>query len=174
MASAGKAPKIEIRDIPWRRALARASVSLIDSILARAFPEDGTAAKDAQGQAVPALSPAYEEAKKKGGMQVQIGASTRRVGPRPGVPDQRLTSLTARGLGVVQEGVRRFVIGFRDARSRKVAEYLQDRNNFWPETNDERRKALDEAGKVLQGSGLQVRIRDGVMRVKIPLGGGKR
>jgi hypothetical protein len=111
-------------------------------ILKRAFPTGGTAGRSVTGATFPALNPGYAAIKAKGGLRV----GGQRIGPRYPVADQRLSSLTAKSLGVVRTSSDSVTLGFLGGRQQGIAEKLQVRNRFWPLSNDERRKVA-ELGK---------------------------
>jgi hypothetical protein len=108
-------------------------------ILKRAFPTGGTYGRSVRGTTFPALAPGYAAIKAKGGLLV----GGQRVGPRYPVPDQRLSSLTAKALGVVRQGEKSVTLGFLGGRQQKIAEKLQARNEFWPLSPDERRQVVE-------------------------------
>jgi hypothetical protein len=137
-------------------------------ILIRAFPESAEAGHSVKGYAFAPLSRNYAARKEKGG--TKIGAI--RVGPRPPVPNQRLTSQTAKALGVIRTERLRRVLGFRTGREQRIAESLQRRNEFWPLDAQEKEAVLNLARAEVQrriapllsvtgGRRVRIRIRIG-------------
>lgn len=130
-------------------------------ILQRAFPGDGSPTRDRRGQAVRPLQQDYAwyksgtrpyrsqltralalsrraaSGKPGPGPLVNVLGIRTRLGPRFPVANQRLTDGTARGLGVIRETENQVVLGFRDARSQRVAGHLERRNRFWGLAPDE-------------------------------------
>lgn len=137
-------------------------------ILLRAFPEGMEAGTSVTGRDFSPLSLAYAKRKLKGGTKV----GSIRVGPRPPVPNQRLTSQTAKALGVIRTERRRRVLGFRTGREQRIAESLQRRNEFWPLDAREKEALLNLARAEVQrriapllsvtgGRRVRIRIRIG-------------
>jgi len=156
---------------PGRAVSAMAAV-LIRRISERAFPQ-GTPGRDVNDQPFKPLTANYRKRKSEG-MRVKLGGGSRRLGPRSTQPDQRLTDQTAKALGILEKTRSSITIGFRTARAKAVASYLQERNNYWPTTGKEEAEALDAARRIWRRSARSARIADGVIDVNVKVGSRRR
>ena len=159
--------KVEFGRPDIERLLRRMALLAQALILRRAFPDDGSPARSVTGSAVRPLARDYgwyksgtrpylndstkaaadrtraRSGKPGPGPLVNLLGIRTRLAPRPNVSNQRLSDSTAKGLGVVREVPGKSItLGFRDARSQRVAVHLEERNRFWGLDEQERDRVL--------------------------------
>ena len=171
MPSNPKPARIFYKPPQTKAILATVALSLVRSITLRAFPDDGYASISVDHVRAKPLSEDYRWRKTLGLVVTKVGSAKRKVGARKGVADSRLTSLTAKALGIVSMSNTKAIVGFGDARAKKVATYLQQRNNFFPQTTTEEQLALDRADVLLQQSVAKAAISPGVINMRLRIGG---
>jgi hypothetical protein len=184
-------PKLEFDPFEMVEVLAALASVALGNIMLRAFPGDGSPARDVKDLEVPPLTRKYKEYKsgtkayesdltaktaralrrrsgKPGrGPLVELGGETRRLGPRKPVANQRLTDHTAKALGVIELNSERAVLGFRDRRARKVAGYLQERNKFFGLTTAEVAELREIAEQRADKLTRKIRVRNGVISIEL-------
>jgi hypothetical protein len=134
-----KPPELTL-EVRKRRAIKQAALAIRNMIRRRAFPTTGKPGLSKTGKPFKKLSPGYQMHKLRKG--------------RHGVPDQRLSSRTARALKVIQSTETRAVVGFVGRQA--VAANLQKRNKFFGIRPAERKLAVDIAAQTLKNRDIRV------------------
>jgi hypothetical protein len=144
-------PKITMKDPKELKVVTRMAEQARQDIIDRAFPQKKRAGRSLQGKAFKKLSPGYRLWKRSKG--------------RPGVPDQRFTSVTANALRARLASKNSARLGF--VQNRIIAGYLERRNKYWGLTKKEQKRVLDIAAREGARSAASVRVKDGQIIVEV-------
>lgn len=150
--------RLTFPEAPIKRALATAAAVIVHDLVRRAFPDAGGRARTRTGGVVKPLSEKYRRYKSGEGAVLKKRKDPkgrgplvegRRLSPRSGTADARLTDKTAKEFGAVRLSGNAVTMGWRTSRGKAVAAALQERNKMLPLSTQEQRATREAIKAVL-------------------------
>jgi hypothetical protein len=168
--------KLTLPDPPYRQALAKIAAVIIQRFVPRAFPDTGGTARSRSGTPVKPLSEKYRRYKSGEGPQRPKARKEpkgrgplvegRRLTPRSGTADARLTDKTAKEFGAVRFEKNAVTMGWRSSRGKRVGAALQARNKMLPLSTREQKATREAITEALRPWIRRGKIR-GVVQIKL-------